>query len=52
MSLLGRLAAETEGRDPGNLCQPLKHRQVTWLRSLFKLRPEHFDAESITDLII
>ena len=92
MSLLDRLAAEVEGRDPGNLCQPLKRReapsycycpadvqearlalsqrlvicgrcrreiepsckrrQVVWLRSLLKLSPEHFDAESIADLII
>lgn len=92
MSLLDRLAAEVEGRDPGNLTQPLKQpkapsccycpvgvqearlalsqrlvvcghcrreiepsckrRQVTWLRSLLKLSPEHFDAESIADLII
>ena len=92
MSLLDRLAAEVEGRDPGNLCQPLKRlptplycrcapnamqaridlsqrlvvcgrcrreidpsckrRQVVWLRSLLKLSSEHFDAESIADLII
>ena len=92
MSLLDRITAEFEGRDPGNLTQPLKRlhspsychcpagvqearlslsqrlvicgrcrreiepsckrRQVVWLRGLLKLDPEHFDAESIADLII
>ena len=28
MSLLDRITAEVEDRDPGNLCQPLKHRQT------------------------
>lgn len=92
MSLLDRITAEVEGRDPGNLTQPLKRlpspsycrcapdaqearidlsqrlvvcgrcrreiepsckrRQVSWLRGFLKLNPEHFDAESIADLII